>query len=158
MVPIHTFLLEDDSFPSNNKRNHHHHHHTTHNRHTTNRPPSTLSTSSSNNADHLKKENQTRWNIKLQSRVCTILFGQATLNFKIGQRVKLLNRPVPTFGTISYMGKLDSTTTIVNSSGKEKKATIVTPTKKMLSIHIKHHDQYLGVELDRSGMIFSVLV
>jgi hypothetical protein len=78
------------------------------------------------------------WNIKLRTRLCTIMFGQPALHFKAGQRVRLLNRPVLTLGTILYVGK------ILSNVQDEKP---VTNKKQLLSVN---HD-YLGVELDRSG-------
>lgn len=62
------------------------------------------------------------WNMKFRSRLCTMVFGQAALHFKVGQRVQLLNKPVLTMGTILYVGKVE---------GKP--------------------GHFLGVELDRSG-------
>jgi hypothetical protein len=97
VVPISTLLLEDDSKsnkPGNVKR------------------PATVT----------KAKQPGHWNTKLRSRLLTIVFGQATLHFKVGQRVELLNRPVSTKGTVLYVGKLN------NTSG-----------------------HYLGIELDRTG-------
>lgn len=51
-----------------------------------------------------------------------MVFGQAALHFKVGQRVQILNKPVLTMGTILYVGKVE------NRPG-----------------------HFLGVELDRSG-------
>ncbi|KAI8639582.1 hypothetical protein BD408DRAFT_392064 [Parasitella parasitica] len=48
------------------------------------------------------------WNMKFRSRLCTIVFGQAALHFKVGQRVQLLNKPVVTLGTILYVGKVEN--------------------------------------------------
>ncbi|KAI8079388.1 hypothetical protein BDF21DRAFT_363158 [Thamnidium elegans] len=67
------------------------------------------------------------WNIKIKSKLCSIVFGQPTLHFKIGQRVRLLHRPVFTVGTVAYVGKLSQDTT-----------------------QVMNHEQILGVELDRS--------
>ncbi|OAD08466.1 hypothetical protein MUCCIDRAFT_71582 [Mucor lusitanicus CBS 277.49] len=36
-----------------------------------------------------------------------MVFGQAALHFKVGQRVQLLNKPVLTMGTILYVGKVE---------------------------------------------------
>ncbi|KAF1803700.1 hypothetical protein FB192DRAFT_1369297 [Mucor lusitanicus] len=47
------------------------------------------------------------WNMKFRSRLCTMVFGQAALHFKVGQRVQLLNKPVLTMGTILYVGKVE---------------------------------------------------
>jgi hypothetical protein len=69
-----------------------------------------------------KSKQSSHWNTKLRSRLFTIVFGQAALHFKVGQRVELLNRPVSTMGTILYVGKLDNTT-----------------------------GNHLGIELDRTG-------
>lgn len=81
------------------------------------------------------------WNIKLRTRLCTIMFGQASLHFKIGQRVRLLNRPVSTLGTILYVGKI-----LIDGAGDDEKPV----TNKKLLLLSANHD-YLGVELDRSG-------
>jgi hypothetical protein len=130
VVPINT-LLDDDSTTKQRSLK---------------RPPSTLSNNSTDHYYHQssnKKSNKTPWNIKLRSRVCTMIFGQATLKFKIGQRVKLLNRPVLTMGTIQYVGKLSSA---------EEEVIAAEPAEKRKIISSIRNDHYLGVELDRSGM------
>lgn len=101
MVPVNTILEKDDS-----KKNHHH-----------------QQQQQKKSVPH-PYTNPSKWDRKLKSRLCTIVFGQPTLHFNIGQRVQLANRPVETFGTVAYVGKLDN--------------------KK---------DQFLGVELDRSGKV-----
>lgn len=120
MVPLST-LLDDDSKRNGSKPGNNMKHQ---------RPPSTTS---SNHTDSKKKSTTPPWNIKLRSRLCTIVFGQPTLHFKVGQRVQISNRPVFTVGTISYVGKL-------TSSPDNSKNTISS-----------NHDLFLGVELDRSG-------
>lgn len=69
-----------------------------------------------------KHQKGATWNMKFRSRLFTIVFGQAALHFKVGQRVQLLNKPVLTMGTILYVGKIEN-----------------------------KDDHFLGVELDRSG-------
>lgn len=118
VVPLST-LLDDDSKRSGNKPGNV----------KQQRPSSTFS----NQTDSKKKSTAPHWNIKLRSRLCTIVFGQPTLHFKVGQRVQISNRPVFTVGTISYVGKL-------TSSPDHPKNTISS-----------NHDLFLGVELDRSG-------
>lgn len=121
MVPLNT-LLDDDSKrnkPGNNMKQQSSYH-------------------SSSAAEKKRAASLTPWNIKLRTRLCTMVFGQAALHFKVGQRVKLLNRPVLTLGTILYVGKLSS-----DQEGEKP----VTTKKTLLSVN---HD-YLGVELDRSG-------
>lgn len=124
VVPLNTLLVDDDSKrinkPGNNMKHQQHSH----------------------SSFALEKKRAvpptTPWNVKLRTRLCTMVFGQAALRFKVGQRVKLLNRPVLTLGTILYVGKL-------SSDGEGEKP--VTTKKSLLSVN---HD-YLGVELDRSG-------
>lgn len=108
VVPMHTILADDDS--------------------------KTIASSKSNNthsqqkkhvAQHSSNNKPTKWEKRLRSRLCTMVFGQPALHFKIGQRVKLTNRPVDTFGTIAFVGKLDN-----------------------------HKEQFLGIELDRSGKVY----
>ena len=60
---------------------------------------------------------------RLRSRLCNAIFGQASSNFKVNQRVQLTGRLIPTFGTVKYVGKLDN-----NGDGR-----------------------CLGIELDKSG-------
>lgn len=84
---------------------------------TTRAPPSQPPVSSSN-----KHRKGATWNMRFRSRLCTMVFGQAALHFKVGQRVQILNKPVLTMGTILYVGKVE------NRPG-----------------------HFLGVELDRSG-------
>lgn len=123
VVPLNTLLVDDDSKrinkPGNNMKHQQHSH----------------------SSFALEKKRAvpptTPWNVKLRTRLCTMVFGQAALRFKVGQRVKLLNRPVLTLGTILYVGKL-------SSDGEGEKP--VTTKKSLLSVN---HD-YLGVELDRS--------
>jgi hypothetical protein len=55
-----------------------------------------------------KRPQEPAWNIKMKSRFYTLVFGQAALNFKVGQRVRLLNRPVSTLGTVRFVGKVSS--------------------------------------------------
>ncbi|KAI8390153.1 hypothetical protein BD560DRAFT_380072, partial [Blakeslea trispora] len=43
---------------------------------------------------------------RLRSRLYSVIFRQAPSNLKVNQRVQLLDRPIPTFGTIRYIGKL----------------------------------------------------
>ncbi|CAO3627507.1 unnamed protein product [Mucor hiemalis] len=120
VVPLNT-LLDDDSKrnkPGNNMKQQSSYH-------------------SSSAAEKKRAASLTPWNIKLRTRLCTMVFGQAALHFKVGQRVKLLNRPVLTLGTILYVGKLSS-----DQEGEKP----VTTKKTLLSVN---HD-YLGVELDRS--------
>ncbi|OBZ83559.1 hypothetical protein A0J61_08390 [Choanephora cucurbitarum] len=45
---------------------------------------------------------------RLRSRLCNAIFGQASSNFKVNQRVQLTSRLIPTFGTVKYVGKLDN--------------------------------------------------
>jgi hypothetical protein len=132
VVPLST-LLDDDSKRNHSKPGNNLKHQ---------RPPSTFS----NNSTTLDKKKTTAtappWNIKLRSRLCSLVFGQATLHFKIGQRVQILNRPVFTAGTILYVGKLTS------SADSTEKMVI---SKKIISVN---HDLFLGVELDRSGKCY----
>ncbi|GAN06212.1 hypothetical protein MAM1_0115d05692 [Mucor ambiguus] len=55
-----------------------------------------------------KHQKGASWNMKFRSRLCTMVFGQAALHFKVGQRVQLLNKPVLTMGTILYVGKVEN--------------------------------------------------
>ncbi|CAO0794312.1 unnamed protein product [Mucor circinelloides] len=70
---------------------------------TTRAPPSQPPVSSSN-----KHRKGATWNMRFRSRLCTMVFGQAALHFKVGQRVQLLNKPVLTMGTILYVGKVEN--------------------------------------------------
>ncbi|CAO3645620.1 unnamed protein product [Mucor fragilis] len=106
VVPVNTLLVQNQK-PGN---------------HTTTRAPSsTASLPPTPPVSSLKHKKGASWNMRFRSRLCTMVFGQAALHFKVGQRVQLLNKPVLTMGTILYVGKVE------NKPG-----------------------HFLGVELDRS--------
>ncbi|KAI8978616.1 hypothetical protein BDB01DRAFT_799429 [Pilobolus umbonatus] len=89
-----------------------------------NKTPKSSHKKSKSTSVHSKKKADTSpsWNTKIKTRIQSMLFGH-NLQYKVGQRVQLVNRPVMTIGKIAYVGK-------VTMEGKDT--------------------MMLGIELDRS--------